>query len=132
MWEHSNTSLPRAAARRASFNKVVRFTNERTGEHLADARVASALQDRVTGLLNYTGLQFPEGLWLVPADEIHTVGMRFPIDVAFLDHNHVILAAWSVPPGFQVRALGAKSVLELPAGQLQNSQPGDRLKALAL
>src|ERR1017187_5578076 len=58
-----------------------------------------------------------EGLWIVPSRGVHTLGMRFSIDVAYLDSRTVVvhieeqLKPWRVAP---IR-LHASSVLELPA-----------------
>ena len=62
--------------------------------------------------------KFPagKGLWITPCRGIHTLGMRFAIDVVYLDSSHIVvhmeeaLKPWRVAP---VR-LRAASVLELP------------------
>jgi len=57
------------------------------------------------------------GLWIVPCHGVHTLGMGFPIDVVYLDHQmrviHVQpeLQPWRFAP---VRRR-ATSVLELPS-----------------
>jgi hypothetical protein len=54
---------------------------------------------------------------LVPCEGIHTFGMKFPIDVVFLDREYrVIKTAESVPPRRIRFCLRAHSTLELPAG----------------
>jgi uncharacterized membrane protein (UPF0127 family) len=53
----------------------------RDGEVLASAEVASTRQTRRTGLLGREGIDGV--LVLRPAVQIHTVGMRFPIDVVW-------------------------------------------------
>ncbi|HEY7333295.1 MAG TPA: DUF192 domain-containing protein [Bryobacteraceae bacterium] len=84
-----------------------------------------------TGLLKHSGLAPGEGLWIAPCEAVHTFGMRFPIDVIFLNARKKVvqarpnLARWRI--AFSVRA---SSVLELPAGQLAETgtQCGDELQ----
>jgi uncharacterized membrane protein (UPF0127 family) len=53
----------------------------REGEVLAVLEVADGVAGRARGLLGRDGV---EGAMLIkPARSVHTVGMRFPIDVAF-------------------------------------------------
>lgn len=60
------------------------------------------------------------GLWIVPCDGVHTIGMNFPIDVAYLDAQGRILRIYHHLAPFRLAALSlkAKSVLELPPGVL--------------
>ena len=37
--------------------------------------------------LGRDGLPAGEGLWIVPCESVHTVGMRFPIDLVYLDRK---------------------------------------------
>lgn len=73
---------------------------------------------RLRGLVGTSGLAPGEGLWIRPCRQVHMFGMRYPIDVVFLDERldvvHAIreLRPWKVSP--KVKA--ATSVLELPAG----------------
>lgn len=92
-----------------------------TGAVLA-ARAARAdrFLPRLVGLLGRRALAEGEGLLLVPCSSIHTLGMRFPIDVLFLGpEGNVLRALHGVPP-WRVPAPvpGARMVLELPAGTL--------------
>jgi uncharacterized protein len=50
-------------------------------------------------------------------------GMRFPLDIAFLDANRAIIAAYrSLPPGSRTHwHRNAVHALELPAGTLEDS-----------
>lgn len=76
--------------------------------------VASSLPSRLMGLL---GRERAEGvLMLVPCADVHTVGMRFPVDVAFVDRGGVVLAARrGLAPGGRMRVRGASFVLERQA-----------------
>lgn len=86
---------------------------------------------RLKGLLGRSGLDSGEGLWIYPSQAIHTFGMRFPIDVIFLDaQQRVVKTAAGVAP-FQICLGGknAESALELPVGTIERSctQPGDQI-----
>ena len=80
---------------------------------LADSPVA-----RMRGLLGRDGLEQGEGLLLRPAASIHTFFMRFPIDAVFLDKSLVVVGIEdAIDPWRTAKQRGAKSVLELPAGE---------------
>ena len=58
-------------------------------------------------------------LLLTPASSIHTVRMRFAIDVAYLDRRLRVLAVRTMPPGRIGRPrLRARHVLEAEAGAM--------------
>src|ERR1700679_1443849 len=73
---------------------------------------------RLRGLLPTPQRDFRNsgGLWIRPCHGVHTLGMQFPIDVVYLDHENKVvhlepnLQPWRFAP---VR-LQATSVLELP------------------
>jgi uncharacterized membrane protein (UPF0127 family) len=81
---------------------------------------------RMKGLLGRSKEEFPpgRGLWLIPANSIHTIGMSFPIDVAYLDKAGRVIHIYRSLPPFRVAAikLRARSVLELPAGTLARTR----------
>jgi uncharacterized membrane protein (UPF0127 family) len=87
----------------------------RDGEVLASLEVASSFARRLRGLLGRDGI---DGAFLVrPAKSVHTIGMRFPIDVAFLDRDLEVLRTVTMAPWRPGRAmLRAHAVLEAPAG----------------
>jgi uncharacterized protein len=74
-------------------------------------------------------LRDDEGLWLDPCGGIHTWGMRYAIDVLFLDREmRVLRVARNVRPWRMVFApRGTRSVVELPASTAANVEQGDRL-----
>ena len=99
---------------------------------LADrADAADTGAKRRTGLLKHTSLEPGEGLWIVPCEGVHTFGMKFPIDVVFLNRKKKIL---KIRPNMVRRRIAvsllAHSVLELPAGTLEatGTVPGDQLE----
>ncbi len=60
----------------------------RVGEVLASLEVADTRAARRKGLLGRDGIE--GALLLTPARSVHTLGMRFDIDVAFLDRDGVV------------------------------------------
>lgn len=82
--------------------------------------VATGFWPRFRGLLGRARLRRHEGLLLDPCRAVHMLGMRYPIDVAFLDpHRRVVATYDSLAPG-RLTAFHreARSALELPAGVL--------------
>jgi uncharacterized membrane protein (UPF0127 family) len=80
--------------------------------------VAETPLARLRGLLGRSGLSSGEGLLLRPAGSIHTAFMRFTIDAVFLDAaDRVVKVASTLRPWRTAACRGARSVLELPAGE---------------
>lgn len=106
--------------------------NTRNGRTLVNfARVALSYRERVTGLLGDFCLPEGEGLLIPSCRRIHTVGMRFGIDVVFMGDDGVVLClANNLGPGNQVVCAEAHSVLELPGGTIRDTATviGDRLQ----
>ncbi len=94
-------------------------------------RPATTLWARSRGLLGRKGLEPGEGLLLDPCSGIHTWGMAFPIDAAFLNREGTVVhLLHQMGPWRMSRYLfKARSVLELPAGTLERTgtRVGDRL-----
>ena len=97
-------------------------------------RIAGSHWSRLRGLMGTAAENFPAGqaLWIVPSRGVHTLAMRFPIDVLYLDGNKVVVYAkadlrpWRVAP---VR-MQAASVLELPGNTLHSTgtSVGDQIE----
>ena len=80
-------------------------------------RVAASYRARTRGLLGADGIV--GALLLTPASSVHTVRMRFAIDVAYLDRRLRVLAVRTMPPGRIGRPrLRARHVLEAEAGAM--------------
>jgi uncharacterized membrane protein (UPF0127 family) len=87
----------------------------RDGQVLASVDVATTFGTRMKGLLGRDG--FEGALLLRPAKSVHTIGMRFPIDVAYLDRALCVLKVTTMSPWRLGRPLPrAHSVLEAEAG----------------
>jgi uncharacterized membrane protein (UPF0127 family) len=99
---------------------------------LADCvEVADHGATRRKGLLGRSGLPAGEGLWIVPCESVHTFGMKFPIDLVYLDRKKKVKKVRSgVPPWRLSACLSAHSVLELASGTIHTTQtgPGDTLE----
>ena len=93
--------------------------------------VAGSGAKRTKGLLGRKGLAPGEGMWIVPCESVHTFFMRFPIDLVYIDRKQrVRKVRSSVPPWRLSACLSAHSILELPAGTIQDSltEAGDILE----
>jgi uncharacterized membrane protein (UPF0127 family) len=108
---------------------IVRVMNPARCIELASrVEVADTGAARSKGLLGRRGLGKGAGLWIVPCESVHTFGMKFSIDLIYLDRNHRIRKIRkSVPPWRISVCLTAHSVLELAAGAVGDgdAQPGD-------
>lgn len=90
--------------------------------------VASSAKARARGLLGRD--DFHGALLLTPARSVHTMRMRFPIDVAYLDRDLEVLAVETLQPhriGRVVR--GTRQILEAEAGAFEKwgLRPGSKL-----
>jgi len=112
--------------------KRVRILKAATGDMLAGrVGVADSWWRRFRGLLGQPEPGPGEGLMLVPCRAIHMSGMRYPIDVAFLDAEGAVVAAYKgLRPGRRTAYHRvAWAALELKAGSLETAgvDVGDRL-----
>jgi uncharacterized membrane protein (UPF0127 family) len=101
----------------------------RDGEVLATLEVAESFVDRARGLLGRDGID--GALLLRPALAVHTIGMRFPIDVAFCDGDLVVTTTMRLE---RHRAcmprVRARAVVEAEAGAFERwkLRTGDQLE----
>jgi uncharacterized protein len=87
----------------------------RDGEVLASLEVARTRRDRARGLLGRDGID--GAIYLAPCRSVHTLRMRFPIDVAFVDDQMVVRRVLRLRPGRVARpCLRAHGVVEAEAG----------------
>ena len=108
-----------------------RITNARTGQVVAEhAELARSPLKRMKGLLGKKRLALDEAIILRPASSIHTVFMRFAIDVIYTDRdNKVVKVVRDLVPYRFSSAKGAKTVIEMMTGATNATdlQPGDQL-----
>ncbi len=111
----------------ASFAPMATFTTERTTGPVP-LELALSARARRRGLLGRGGIE--GALLLSPASSVHTFGMRFAIDVAYLDRDSRVLAVRTMPPGrVGLPRPRARHVLEAEAGAMQRwgVRPGARV-----
>jgi uncharacterized membrane protein (UPF0127 family) len=99
------------------------------GEVVCDrCEIAATPFKRMRGLLGRSELEPGQGMLFRPAGSIHTLFMRFPIDVVFCDRElHVVGVERELRPWRMAGRRGTKVVIELAAGAAASLEPGDRL-----
>lgn len=79
--------------------------------------IADTFWTRFRGLMGRRQLDADEGLFFRPGGSVHTMFMRFPIDVVFLDGDlRVLKVVPSLKPWRGAGARGARATLELASG----------------
>jgi uncharacterized protein len=112
--------------------KTVEIINEsNAGALLVKAEVADTFFRRLKGLLGRRELPAGRGMLLKPANSIHTIGMKFAIDVIFLDREGRILKIIEKMPPGKISPLvkGAHCVIETAGSELsiKPAAIGDKL-----
>src|SRR6266446_7218831 len=106
------------------YSNPVAAVNRTRGIFLAEnVRVARTHWTRLRGLIGTEESAFQPGqaLWIVPCRGVHTLAMRFPLDLIYLDQFNTVISlqqdvqAWRFAPVH----LRASSVLELPTGTVR-------------
>ena len=79
------------------------------------------------GLLGFQPLGTGEGLFIERCNSVHTVGMGYAIDVAFVDRNMFVLHEIHSMKPYRLSAVvwNATAAIELPAGTLAASNTRD-------
>ena len=109
------------------------FVYNKTKENFLAFRVnvADSIVGRLIGLLGRRSLRAGSGVWIVPANAIHTIGMLFSFDVVMIDKNFKVVSLKELVKPFRVifPKLRAESVIELPAHTIFRSRTeiGDEL-----
>jgi len=110
------------------------FNQTRQVPLATELAVAQTHWTRLCGLLGTSASDFRNGrgLWIRPGRGVHTLAMRFPIDVVYLDREHTVihieqqLHPWRFAP---IR-MQATSVLELPSQRVADTGTavGDKIE----
>jgi uncharacterized membrane protein (UPF0127 family) len=110
------------------------FNQTRQVSLASDLALANTHWTRLRGLLGTSPDDFRNGcgLWIVPCHGVHTLGMSFAIDVAYLDSSGIVihmereLRPWRFAPVLR----RAASVLELPGQVLAQTgtELGDKIE----
>lgn len=94
-------------------------------------RVADSILSRLLGLLGKRSLQPDSGVWIVPSNAIHTIGMLFTFDVVMIDKDFKVVGVRELVRPFKIiwPNFRAESVIELPAHTIFRSRTeiGDQL-----
>lgn len=108
------------------------INNTKNSRVVGTMDVASSFWRRLCGLMFRSALPADSGLLIAPCRSVHTMHMRFPIDVVFLDKalRVVGLEPHLVPWRFSRNYPLAWFVLELPAGVIDQTgtEEGDLLE----
>ena len=98
--------------------------NARTNQPVADVvEVALTRKARRQGLLGREGLAPFSGLVLAPCAAVHTMFMRFAIDVIFVGRDgRAVRVVPTLAPWRAAIAPSAHAVIELPAGTLRDRE----------
>ena len=95
---------------------IHRGEQSRVTVEVADGRI-----ERMRGLLGRARLDADRALWLEPCHAVHTFGMRFPIDVVFIDRRGCVISVrrnvgrsrmlfcWRARSTLEMRAHGAQA-----------------------
>jgi uncharacterized membrane protein (UPF0127 family) len=99
--------------------RLRRLPRRRLGEAGA-LYTASTFRARLLGLALLRAIAPGTALLIPRCRSVHTFGMRFRLDVAFLDASgHPLRVEHSVPPRRLVSCRGAAAVLEARAGEVE-------------
>src|SRR3982750_278030 len=94
-------------------------------------KIADSIFSRLVGLLGKRSLQPDSGVWIVPANSVHTLGMMFSFDLVLIDKNFRVVGMRELLKPFRITRpnFRAESVLELPAHAIFKSRTevGDQL-----
>src|SRR5215469_6922676 len=113
--------------------ELLRISNPVRQSMLGDRiGVADTTLSRFVGLMGRGSLAPGHGLLIRPSNGVHTLWMRFSIDVLLLDREHRVLSVYGDLRPFRLTTINwkASSALELPAGTIAatNTQVGDQLQ----
>jgi len=92
--------------------------------------LANNLWTRFKGLLGHGGLTDEQGMLITPCNAVHTMWMRFSIDVVFLDKDgHITRIYRHLKPWRMAGCKQSTHVLELGAGMAEQYalKPGQQL-----
>ncbi|MEL0585328.1 MAG: DUF192 domain-containing protein [Candidatus Thiodiazotropha sp. (ex. Lucinoma kazani)] len=85
-----------------------------------DVLLANSYLSRLRGLLGKKQLSDSEGLLLKRCETVHTVGMRYPLDLVFMDKRGKVLKCQEGVKPFRTAGVrGAYYTLELNQGMIR-------------
>jgi uncharacterized protein len=88
------------------------------GKVLASADIANTAKSRRRGLIGHTSID--SALVISPCKWIHTIGMKFAIDVLYLDATGLVVKTEHLEPMRVAAPVGrSKTIVELPSGSIE-------------
>ena len=112
----------------------MRLFNESRGVLLAEKlTVADTFWKRLRGLLGTQEWPAGNALLIRPCNSVHMFGMKYRLDVLFVDRKSMVLeTVEALAPGQIKLCFGAKYAVELPEGTVRRTgtSSGDRLQIL--
>jgi uncharacterized protein len=96
--------------------RLARLPSRPLDGELVVFEAATALS-RLRGLAGLASLDGGVGLLLPRTRSVHTIGMRFALDLVWLGREGVVRVDREVAPWRQRTAWGARQVVEVPAGR---------------
>ncbi len=97
-----------------------------------DVTTAATHWARLRGLLATKALDPGKGLWIIPCHGVHTLAMRYAIDVVYLDEQNVVVYLVENVQPWRITSvrMEAATVLELPAHTIwsTHTQVGDQIE----
>src|SRR3954447_6338808 len=103
----------------------------KTRESFLSLRVAAADTHftRLKGLLGRMRLKSDEGIWVIPSQGVHTIGVLVAVDLIYLDSDHRVIHLLESFGSFRIGPIRrhCSSALELPTRTIYSShtQVGD-------
>ena len=98
----------------------IQFTDS-SGElvtRIENIEKTESMAERNKGLLGRKTFQ-SSGLWITPCNSVHTIGMKFAIDLVYLSkHQQVVKTVSNVKAWRTSIAITAKSIIEFPLGTI--------------
>ena len=112
-------------------HRVFVYNKTKEGFLAFRVEVADSILSRLIGLLGRRSLEPDSGVWIVPANAIHTIGMLFAFDVVLIDRDFKVVGLREMVRPFSVMRpnFRAESVIELPAHSILKSRTelGDQM-----
>lgn len=94
-------------------------------------KVADSVLGRLVGLLGRRSLKPDSGVWIVPSNAIHSIGMMMTFDAVMVDKDFKVVSVNELVRPFRILwpKRHAESVIELPAHTIFRSRTevGDQL-----
>ena len=89
---------------------------------IPSVRKTATTLERMRGLLGRPPLQAGEGFLIAPCPSVHTFGMRYALDLVFLDPaGRVLKLVRDLRPWRMTVCANAHATLELPTGSIEQS-----------